>query len=77
MIKDEAIKNNVEGARDLSIEIHLKIGDLARERDDADNAVKFYSRAKTISPGSANQATLKLADAYRLKGDLTSAQGKG
>lgn len=60
------------------MEIHVKIADLAQETGDFENATKFYSKAITFMPNSdeSNRCKLKLANAFRIKGDHVHAQGR-
>ena len=54
------------------------IAQLAQQGNDFDNAIKFYSKAASLVPQTTkcNQLRLKLAQAYRDKGELQAAQGK-
>lgn len=78
IMKKKEQSDDTESIKILNTDVHIMIGELAQQNGDYDNATKFYSKATTFLPNSmtANQCRLKLANAYRLKGDHSHAQGK-
>ena len=77
LLKKASQTEEMDAVKVLNTDIHVMIGDLAAQNGDLDNATKFYSKATTFVPNSelANQARLKLANAFRLKGEHAHAQG--
>ena len=77
LLKKKEQSDDTESIKILNTDIHIMIGDLAGQNGDYDNATKFYSKATTFLPNSnlASQCRLKLANAFRLKGEHAHAQG--
>ena len=78
LVKNANTEQEVE-IKQLAADIHAMIAELAQQSNDYDNAIKFYAKAASLVPQTSkcNQLRLKLAQAYRDKGELTSAQGTG